>query len=439
MTANTCAPTRTLVVGGGVAGLATATYLARGGMRVSVLEKTDALGGRAITDTVDGFALNRGVHALYTGGPASSVLSELDIRYSHGSPRRVLARDASGLHPYPASLSDLLRTDLLSAADKRELFAVLVRLSVLKPERLAHQSVQDWVAATARRPMVRRLLTRTAQVYLYTTATDLASADAFVERFQQTLKHPIHYIDGGWQTLVEGLRDVATAAGVEILPSASVDHLLVRDGAAHAVRLHDGREFPADVVVIATTPEDALRVLPDGAAPDLEREVAATLPVHVACLDLALSTLPAPEHPVVFDFEQPRFFTVQSEYARIAPSGGAVLHAFMQFDARQPSDAHQARADLEAFVEVAQPGWQAHAVERRYLPHILASGALPLASRGGLAGRMAHRSQDISNVFFAGDWVGPHGYLVDASLGSARESARQILRAEAVQPAQRAA
>src|SRR5215471_8269403 len=203
MTANTSTHTRTIVVGGGAAGLATAAYLARAGRRVTVLEKTDALGGRAITDTVEGFALNRGVHALYTGGPASTVLSELDIRYSHGSPRRVLARDARGLHPYPASLPDLLRTDLLSAPDKRQLVGVLVRSSMLKPQRLAHQSIQDWVAASSRRPMVRRLLKRTAQTYLYTTATDLASADAFVGRFQQTLKHPIHCVDGGWQALVD--------------------------------------------------------------------------------------------------------------------------------------------------------------------------------------------------------------------------------------------
>src|SRR6516225_8886265 len=100
MTANTSLPTRTIVVGGGVAGLATATYLARGGMRVTILEKSVTLGGRAITDTVSGFALNRGVHALYTGGPASSVLSELGVRYSHGTPRHVLARDARGLHPF---------------------------------------------------------------------------------------------------------------------------------------------------------------------------------------------------------------------------------------------------------------------------------------------------------------------------------------------------
>src|SRR5215831_16705872 len=180
MTANTSTHTRTIVVGGGAAGLAAATYLARAGRRVTVLEKTDALGGRAITDTVEGFALNRGVHALYTGGPASSVLRELDARYSSGSPSHVLARDAGELKPFPATALDLVRTDLLSGADKRELLGVFLRLSVVKPERLGQQSVLDWVNAVAQRPKVRRLLASTARVYLYTTALDIASADAFV-------------------------------------------------------------------------------------------------------------------------------------------------------------------------------------------------------------------------------------------------------------------
>jgi hypothetical protein len=31
---------------------------------------------------------------------------------------------------------------------------------------------------------------------------------------------------------------------------------------------------------------------------------------------------------------------------------------------------------------------------------------------------------DLANVYFAGDWIGPDGYLADAALGSAREAAR---------------
>src|SRR5690242_16262570 len=90
----------TIVVGGGLAGLAAATYLARAGARVTVLEKSPSLGGRAASDVPQGFALNRGAHALYTGGPASSVLRELDIRYSAGVPSHVFTRDRHGLNTF---------------------------------------------------------------------------------------------------------------------------------------------------------------------------------------------------------------------------------------------------------------------------------------------------------------------------------------------------
>src|SRR5207253_14118 len=79
----------TLVVGGGLAGLSAATYLARAGQRVTLLEKAPALGGRAVTDAPHGFTLNRGAHALYTGGAASEVLRDLGVTYSAGSPKNV--------------------------------------------------------------------------------------------------------------------------------------------------------------------------------------------------------------------------------------------------------------------------------------------------------------------------------------------------------------
>jgi phytoene dehydrogenase-like protein len=435
MTVHTDRAPRTIVVGGGLAGLAAATYLARDGAHVTLLEKTAGLGGRAVTDTPSGFALNRGAHALYTGGPASSVLRELGVAYTSGQPSHVFARDARGLRPFPASMLDLLRTDLLGAADKRELLGVFVRLGMLKPERLAHQSIADWIAATARRPKIRQLLDAAARTSMYTTALDVASADVFVARFQQNLKHPIHYVDGGWQSLVRGLHAVATAAGVEVQASAGVEAVQLRAGHATSVRLHDGREMAADAVLIATTPEDTVRLFPDGQAPRLERTVADLLPVNIACFDLALRSLPAPQHPVVVDLEQPRFLTVQSQFARLAPANGAVLHAFLQLDPRQPSDPHQARMDIEALVDQVQPGWRTLAVEHRFLPHMLASGALPLASRGGLGGRPRPRSQDADNVYFAGDWVGSHGFLIDASLASAREAARQLMHTRTERPA----
>ena len=118
--------------------------------------------------------------------------------------------------------------------------------------------------------------------------------------------------------------------------------------------------------------------------------------------------------------EQPRFLTVQSQFARLAPAGGAVLHAVRQYDPRQPVDAHQLQAELETSSTKCSPAGERDVVERHFMPNLLASSALPLASHGGLGGRIEAHSQDLDNLYFAGDWVGANGYLVDATLSSAR-------------------
>src|SRR5918998_4899837 len=71
------ARTDAAIVGGGMAGLTVACYLARAGLDVTVFEKAPELGGRAATQNIHGFRFNRGGHALYTGGAASRVLEEL--------------------------------------------------------------------------------------------------------------------------------------------------------------------------------------------------------------------------------------------------------------------------------------------------------------------------------------------------------------------------
>jgi len=417
----------TVVIGGGVAGLAAATYLARGGRAVTVVEKASTLGGRAATDHHNGFALNRGAHALYTGGPGSEVLRELGVSYSYGIPRRLFVLDGRGIHRLPASPLDLLLTTLLDGTDKREVLGLFARLGAIPMARLGELSAAEWIDRTVRRPRVRALVRSIARVYTYSAALDLASADTVVAKLQQTARYPVHYVDGGWQTIVDGLREAALQAGATVRTASGADAIRLDNGRAIAVRLHDDLELPVDNVVLAVPPLDALHLLGSAKAPQLERQVAAMVPVHIACLDVALERLPTARAPVVFDMQQPRFITAQSTVARIAPDGGAVIHLFKQLDPRAPTDPHEDVAELEALLDQVQPGWREVVVERRFLPRMLGSSLLPLATRRGLAGRPAHRSQDVPNIYFAGDWVGPRGYLADASFDSARESAHLIL------------
>jgi phytoene dehydrogenase-like protein len=411
----------TIVVGGGLAGMAAATYIAREGQAVTLLERSHEVGGRAITDDVQGFALNRGIHALYTGGPASEVLRELGVCYTAGTPRNVLTLSQGRLHAFPSTPNKMLSTTLLSPADKLELLRVFTSLGRVDLSALARVTVRDWIERAAHRPKVRQLLAAIARPYMYSQALDLVSADAFLEKLRQSAKYPIHYVDGGWQSLAGGLRDAAEAAGVDVRSNARVVAVRVENARASAVRLAAGPDLPATAVVLAVPPAEARHLLGGNDNELLESR----MPAPVATLDVALRSLPMPSHEVVFDLERPVFVSVQSIAAKLAPAGGAVLHAFKQLDPRGGEDEPAAhRRQLEALLDTVQPGWRDVAIEQRYLPRIVASHDLPLASRGGLAGRCPVHSPSLANVLFAGDWVGPRGFLIDAALASAREAAR---------------
>ena len=60
-----------VVIGGGLAGLTAANALAGSGAKVTLLEQSRSLGGRARTRQEGGHTLNLGPHALYRGGIAA--------------------------------------------------------------------------------------------------------------------------------------------------------------------------------------------------------------------------------------------------------------------------------------------------------------------------------------------------------------------------------
>lgn len=68
-----------IVVGGGMAGLTAAVYLARAGKKILLLEKNDKCGGLVSSFTKDGFLFEGGVRALLSAGIILPMLRELQI------------------------------------------------------------------------------------------------------------------------------------------------------------------------------------------------------------------------------------------------------------------------------------------------------------------------------------------------------------------------
>jgi phytoene dehydrogenase-like protein len=423
------------IIGGGLAGLSAACYLARAGVGVRLFEKAAELGGRAATQTYDGYQINRGIHALYTGGALEDGLNELGIQYSGHTPTRVFGLRGGKLYGLPVGVSSLIRSNLLDLGDKLELMRLFTAIPGLNPHDLRHESVQAWIDRSIRRPQVRQLFEALARTAVYCSALDLVSAELFVERTQIFFKHPVLYIDGGWQTLVDGLREEAEKAGARIVSSSRVEGVATQEGRAVGVRLRDGQIVGASAVIVATNPQDAVKIVGEDVSPKLRQAVDALIPAQIACLDVALRRLPDPRYPVVQDIDGARFMSAQSQFAQIAPDGGALIHLFKQLDPLHHSDPREDERDLEAMLDTVQPGWRDVLVKRVYLPRIDAIGALPTVNSGGFAGRPGVNAAGVNGLYLAGDWVGDEGFLADTSVASARQVARLLIHDLATLPA----
>jgi phytoene dehydrogenase-like protein len=410
-----------------MAGLSIACYLARAGVPVTLFEKATNLGGRATTQNHDGYLFNRGIHAIYIGGATSQVLQDLGITYNYGSPKETFLLHQGQIYPFPASISSLLRSHLLTVGEKIELAHIFSTLPRLQAKSLAHISVQEWLERTIKRPQVRQLMASTARVLVYSAALDLVSAEVFVTKLQLQLKYPVHYIEGGWQTLIEGLRRTAEQAGVCIMTSRRVASVEYQNGHVRGVRLSDDSVLAASSVIVATSPQDATKLVDGGAYVPLREIVDPLIPARVACLDVALRRLPEPRYPVVQDLDRPRFLSAQSFYTRITPEEGALISTFKPLDPLHLTDPKQDERELEDLLDTVQPGWREVLVKRVFLPHIEAIGMLPTASGGGYAGRPGPLVPGITNLYLVGDWIG-EGFLSDPSMGSARQVAQLILQ-----------
>ena len=199
-----------VVVGGGLAGLTTAAYLARAGKRVLLFEKARELGGRAITSTKRDFHFNLGPHALYKGGKGIKILRELGVQFTGNSPGSSggYAIDRGALHTLPAGFLSLVTTGLLRGPEKLELARLFGSIPKLDPQGFAELTVQDWCERTVRFPQVRQFLRAIFRLTSYANAPEYQSAGVALAQAQIALARHVLYIDGGWRTLVEGLRAV---------------------------------------------------------------------------------------------------------------------------------------------------------------------------------------------------------------------------------------
>jgi 1-hydroxy-2-isopentenylcarotenoid 3,4-desaturase len=302
---------RIVVIGAGVAGLATAALLARDGHDVEVLERQHHVGGRAATWEHEGFTFDLGpswylmpevfdhfFRLCGTSAAAELDLLRLDPAYrvffepaAPGAAPRVDVRTGSAEEAFellePGS-GPRLREHLDSARDaydlalRRFLYTSFERpTSLLHPElvralpRLAPllgRSLEGLVASRFTDPRARQVLGYPA-VFLGTSPERAPSLYHLMSHAD--LDVGVLYPRGGFGSVVDALVRVAERSGVRIRTGEQVTAVRTeprpgpgrRRAKAVGVELADGSLVPADVVVGAGDLHHLeTRMLPDALA-----------------------------------------------------------------------------------------------------------------------------------------------------------------------------
>ena len=415
-----------VVVGGGLAGLTAAAILAEQGRRVALFERSDTVGGRAVTHVKDGFHLNLGPHAWYTGGPGTNILARLGVTIPGRTPqpRGAFAVYGGRLHTLPIGLVSLLTTDLLTLNGKLEAARLLASLPRLNTPAFSDRPIAAWLDEHLNNTRTRDVVNMFIRVAAYANAPRLLSADAALYGFQLAVRDNVQYLDGGWQSLVDALAARAAARGVQVVRAAPVAEVL-HDTVVTGVRLEHGEVVGAESVILAVPPSPARRLVPH-LGPSVTTRWDG-VPAKAACLDLGLARLPKPVNTVAFGVDRPLYYSVHSATAALAPDGSAMVHVAKYLDPSEPHDAHATERELEAFLDLMQPGWRSEVVVRRYLPAMTVSHVIPSVASGGLRGRTPVEVRELPGLYLAGDWVGGQGTLANASVASAAYAAHLVV------------
>ena len=317
-----------IVIGAGHNGLVSGCYLARQGLKVLIVERTDRIGGACVTEELfPGFRISTASYSLSLLLPqiVSDLGLELDVRIKEpelfapyeGGGGFALPRDPAKRHAAIAEISTAdadaaVRWDEMWEEASERLRPLLTYPSTRKQalrafrnpkfekffKKTVDSSIADLCEEFFESELMRGLMA--SQGIIGSAAGPRTPGTAYIylhHAFGQAtgVNGAWGFVRGGMGAITSALADVFRAAGGEIRTEAEVARVKL-DGRRRAagVVLASGEEIDAPVVLSNATPQVSLRFLEDAHLPrefveDIELMPTAGTVVKVNC---ALSGLP---------------------------------------------------------------------------------------------------------------------------------------------------
>ncbi|MCD7034420.1 FAD-dependent oxidoreductase [Metabacillus sp. GX 13764] len=419
-----------VIIGGGIAGLTAALYLAKEGKKTAVLEKSSRFGGRAMTINKNGVLMNLGAHALYKGGEADKIFEELGVSIKGNKPSvaaQVIWKN--DVYQVPMGWRSLFSKQFLTLSGKLRLVKLMVHLYKMDLNSVPHESLQTWAEREIADPMVRHFFFALCRTATYTHAANIQLARPVIRQVQRVLKEGVFYADYGWESIINELKSKAAQYGAKLHETAGVERIDCNGEVKRVWCPHD-HSFEAHHVIMAVPPHEACRLIPNSEKTSLYRWKEEALSVTASCFDMGLKTLPNKNHQFAIGLDQPVFFTNQSRAAKLSNDGKCVVSLVKYHDlTRTHLDLQSEKQQLDAAMDLLHPGWKKEAAEQQYLPKITIVHNFPHTGRTENPGPAV---PEIKGIYIAGDWAGHEELLADAAAASAKRAAMHILKGDKV-------
>lgn len=415
------------VVGGGLAGLTAANFLAREGKKVVVLEKTKRLGGRAMTNDKNGVLMNLGPHGLYVSGDAANILTELGISLPGRNATKSVQIHGilnQGVHVIPTDFQSIMSSTLLSWKAKLILGKLMGKIMRLNIYSMPEVSLKEWVDSEISDPMVRHLFYSICRLTSYTNAPTLQLAKPVLKQVKRSLHAGVLYVDGGWDTIVQKLKQQAEARGAEIVMNKNVTNIEHYEQ-YQIIQCSDGTVIQVPTCIIAAPPKTAMKMLNGAEHTSLRLWNEQAIPVTASCLDIGIKKLPNPKHQFAIGLDQALFFTNQSRAAKLSDDGTIVVSLAKYHNSMEEINVNADKQQLEAVMDLLHPGWRKEVVVQQFLPKLTVSHDFPHVKRKENPGPSI---PEMKGIFIAGDWAGHEEILADAAVASGKRAALEILQ-----------
>jgi protoporphyrinogen oxidase len=260
------ANSHTVVVGAGMVGLTVAHRLRQAGHRVTVLERSDAIGGLTGSHTVGPVTWDQHYHVTLASDSAwRSILGDLglDDQIVWNTTRTACLADGT-LLPVSSPV-EFLQFSPLTLVQRVRLGATLAwATQVRNGRKLEHVPVETWLRKLSGnsafdrfwKPLLRAKLggayTEASAAFIWATAQRLGKA-----RKNGLDAEKFGYVPGGYANIVSRFTDHLRTQGVSLRSGISIASV-----ATGQVLLSDGEMISCDRVVVTTSAHTAAKLVP---------------------------------------------------------------------------------------------------------------------------------------------------------------------------------